>query len=260
MSKRKRICAALLLTILLVTALSVNAEAAILGVYYRPALTFISENAPSDLILRMDLQRGGETVPVFLYREDRLWESRFRLYRQTSSEIRTWYGNRVDFKDAVLVAVTEGREYKIPLTEENLQRLNSNDFFMLDAKAFTINYGLPLWRTVLMFLLRLVITMAVSLIILFFFEYRWKKSWIAAIITNLVVQSGLSIYLANRINFNPKIIIIDFMVLVVVTLLQIPVYWHFLDEDSTQRGVSYGFWANVATGLLNLIFVLQFPL
>ena len=89
MSKRKRICAALLLTILLVTALSVNAEAAILGVYYRPALTFISENAPSDLILRMDLQRGGETVPVFLYREDRLWESRFRLYRQTSSEIST---------------------------------------------------------------------------------------------------------------------------------------------------------------------------
>jgi hypothetical protein len=79
-------------------------------------------------------------------------------------------------------------------------------------------------------------------------------------VTNLVCQAGLSFFIANWINYNPKIIIPFFMGIVVVLVLQIPIFWWLLDEDRSQRSVSFTFWSNVATGALNLLFVLHFPL
>ena len=83
MTSAKKLCIVLLLLLLLLPIVSVSASSASLGVYYRPAITVLVENAPEGLILRMDIPRNGETVPVYLYREDRLWESYFRLFRQT---------------------------------------------------------------------------------------------------------------------------------------------------------------------------------
>ena len=260
MTKSKRICAAFLLVVLLMLTLPVSTEAASRGVYYRPALTFITENAPADLLLRIDFDRDGEIISHYLYREDRLWESYFRFYRQTSPVSRVWYGNRVDFENAVLVAETDGKETRIPITEETLKKLTMNDIFMLDTKDFSMRYGLPLWRTILLFCLRVVLALAVALLVLYFFQYRWKKSWITAIITHLICQSGISLFVSNWVNYNPKMIAVHFLVLLGVLILQIPVFWHFLDEDQPSRSVSYAFWANVATGVLNIFIIIVFPL
>lgn len=260
MSKSKRSFVAFILVILLLTTLAVGAEAATLGVYYRPALTFIVENAPKDLLVHVDVERNGEVIPVYLYRETRLWESYFRLYRQTAHEIAVWYGNRADFRNAVLVAETGDSETRIPLSAEVVDQLTMNDFFMLDLKNGAVSFGIPVGRTVLLFLLRLVLTVGAALLVLFLFHYRWLKSWLAALIANLVCQVGMSLFLMNLINYNPKLIILQFTLIVVILILQIPVYWWLLDEDTTQRSVSYAFWSNVATGALNLLFILEFPL
>lgn len=260
MAKWKRYCAAFLLVFLFMLAMPVTAEANSRGVFYRPALTFVSENAPSDLILRMDIQRGEENIQVFLFREDRLWESYFRLYRQTAQSGFIWYGNRVDFENAVLVAETGGRETRIPLPEDALMKLTMNDFFMLDASDFSLTFGLPLWRTILLFFLRLVITLAASLLILYFFQYRWKKSWIVVIIITVICQGALSLFLSNWINYNPKMLAVVFLIMMGILLVQIPIYWWLLDEDETKKSVSFAVCANVATSLLNLMFLIQFPL
>ena len=68
MTDRKRQGLAFLLALMLMLAIPVSAAADGRGVYYRPALTFVTSHAPDDMILRMDLRRDGETVPVFLYR------------------------------------------------------------------------------------------------------------------------------------------------------------------------------------------------
>lgn len=249
-----------LLVLLLMLAIPVSAAADGRGVYYRPALTFVAKNAPYDLTLRMDLDRGGEIVPVYLYREDRLWESYFRLYRQTAQDVHTWYGNRADFKDAVLVAMAGGRETRIPLPEETLIELTMNDFFMLDTSDFSLRYGLPTGRAVLLFFLRLAITLSASLLVLFFFRYYWKRSWMAVILTNLICQGALSLFVANWINFNPKMIAVHFMAMLGVLILQIPIFWWLLDENGAQTSVGYTVVSNLATGVLNSFIIIHFPL
>ena len=260
MTKRKRSLVAVLLVLLLTLTLSVSVEAASRGVYYRPAVTFVVENAPSDMILRIDFERNGEIVPVYLYMETRLWESYYRLYRQTAPSDFIWYGNRADFRNAVLVAITGGREIQIPLPEDSLEKLTMNDFYMLDAKDFTLRYGLPLWRTILLFSLRLVITLAAALLILYFFQYRWKKSWMTALVTNLLCQGALSLFVSNWINYNPKMIAVHFLLMLIILIFQIPIYWWLLDEDESKKSVIYALWSNVATAVLNLAFLIQCPL
>lgn len=260
MTKSKRSCVACILAVLLIVTLSVSVEAATLGVYYRPALTFLVENAPDDLVLHMDIERDCEIIPVYLYRETRLWESYFRLYRQTSPQVHPWYGNRADFENAVLVAETGGSETRFPIHEEMLWDLKMNSFLMLDLSDSSMNLGLPLWRTVLLFFLRLAITILAALLVLFFFRYRWKKSWISVLLINLICQSMLSLFLSNLINYNPKVIIILSMMIVTVLVIQIPLFWWLLDEKHSQKSVSYTFWSNVVTGILNFLFILQFPL
>ena len=260
MTDRRRRGLTFLQALMLMLAIPVSAAADGRGVYYRPALTFVTSHAPDDMILRMDLRRDGETVPVFLHREDRLWESYFRLYRQTEQEVKIWYGNRVDFQDAVLVAMTGGMEIPIPLSEEDLMKLTMNDYFMLDASDFSLSYGLSTGRAVLLFCLRLAITLAAALAVLYLKRYRWRKSWITVIIVDLISLSALSLFVSNWINFNPKMIAVHFAVMLGVLIVQIPLFWWLLDENGSLESVSYACWSNVATTVINAYMVIHFPL
>ena len=251
---------ALLLAVLLILVMPIQAEASSRGVYYRPSLTFLVERAPEDLMLHMELQHRGETVSVYLFREDRLWESYFRFYHQTAAEIPTWYGSRAEFKDAVLVAETGGREIRIPLPEEDQIKLTMNDFFLLDLADSSLRFGLPAGRAVLLFFLRLALTLGASLLVLFLCDYRWRRSWVVALIANLFCQGGLSLFVSNWVNYNPKMIAVHFMVLLAVLILQIPVFWWLLDENGSEKSVRYAFWSNLATGALNSAFLIYFPL
>jgi hypothetical protein len=244
---------------MLLLAVPVCAYADGRGVYYRPALTFVTSNAPDDMIVRMDLKRDGETVPVYLYREDRLWESYFRFYRQMEHGF-IWYGNRVDFQDAVVVVMTGGMEFPIPLAEEDLLKLTMNDYFMLDLSDSSLHFGLSTGRAVLLFCMRLAITLGASLIVLYLMHYRWKKSWITVILINLVFQGALSFMLVNLVNFNPRMIGVQFGALLITLILQIPLFWWLLDENGSSDSVRYAFWSNLATGLINSYMLIHFPL
>ena len=118
MTNLKKRCLAYALALLLILAVPVSAQAASRGVYYRPSLTFVTRKAPEDMMMYMELTHQGERYNVFLYREDRLWESYFRFYHQTATEIPNWYGSRAEFRDAVLVVETGGVETRVPLPEE----------------------------------------------------------------------------------------------------------------------------------------------
>ena len=259
MTKWRRRRVSLFLMVLILLTVPVSAEASGRGVFYRPALTFVTRNAPDDLLLHVDLEREGETVPVYLYREDRLWESYFRLYRQTTQGI-IWYGNRVDFKGAVLVAETGGIETRIPLPEETLQKLTNSDFFMLDTAEYTLRFGLPIGREIPLFLLRLAITVSAAMLVFLFYDFRWLKSYLAALIVNLLCQAGISLFVANWINYNPKLLAVHFVVLVGVLTVQIPVFWALLDENESDKRIGYTVLSNVVTGVLNIVFLIYFPL
>lgn len=260
MTNQTRRRAAFLIVFLLMLTIPVHAEAYSRGVYYRPAVTFVASNAPSDLMLRIDFERNGEVITEYLYKETRFWESWYRFYRQTAQGIHIWYGNRADFKNAMLVAETGGREIQIPLPEDIRVQLTMNDFFMLDATDYSIHFGLSRGRAILLFFLRLVITLSISLAVLYFFRYRRLRSWRVVLITNLICQGGLSLMLVNQINFHPGLIAVQFLAMVGVFVIQIPLFCWLLDENGSDYSVTYSLWSNLATGVVNSFLLTSFPL
>ncbi len=260
MTELKKRWLAFALALLLVLAVPVSAEAASRGVYYRPSLTFVTRNAPEDMMMYMELTHRGESYAVFLYREDRLWESYFRFYHQTATDIPVWYGSRAEFRDAVLVVETGGVETRVPLPEEDQKKLTMDDFFMLDLSDMSLQFGLPTARGVLLFLARIVITVTAAMLILLLFRYRWLKSWMTVLIVNLVCQSALSLMLMNKINFNPNLIGVQFLAMIGVLIVQIPLFWLTMNENGSEASVRYAFWSNLATAALNHIFLLNCPL
>jgi hypothetical protein len=158
------------------------------------------------------------------------------------------------------VAETGGREIRIPLPEDAQKQLTMNDFFMLDLSDGSLHFGLPMSRAVLLFFLRLVLTLTAALLVLRFFQYRWRRSWAVAGIAHLISQGALSLFVANWVNYNPKMIAVHFMVMLAVLIVQIPVFWFLLDENGSETGVRYAFWSNLATSVLNSVFLIHFPL
>lgn len=260
MTDLKKRCLAYALALLLILAVPVSAQAASRGVYYRPSLTFVTRKAPEDMMMYMELTHQGERYNVFLFREDRLWESYFRFYHQTATEIPTWYGSRAEFRDAVLVVETGGVETRIPLPEEDQKKLTMNDFFMLDLSDMSMRFGLPVLRGVLLLLSRVAITLGAAMLILYLFHYRWMKSWLTVIIANLICQGALSWMLMNQINFNPNLVGVQFLAMLGVLVVQIPLFWLTMDENGGETSVRYAFFSNLATAALNHIFLLNCPL
>ena len=103
-------------------------------------------------------------------------------------------------------------------------------------------------------------TLTAALLVLRFFQYRWRRSWAVAGIAHLISQGALSLFVANWVNYNPKMIAVHFMVMLAVLIVQIPVFWWLLDENGSETGVRYAFWSNLATGVLNSVFLIHFPL
>lgn len=259
MTRWTRCCLAFFLVFFLVPTLPVEAQAATRGVYYRPAVTFVVENAPEDMIIRIDLDYAGQTVPVYLHREDRLWESYFRLYRQTEPSI-AWRGVNADFKNATVVVITGEKNYKIRLSDKAVAHMSMNDIFMLDTSDYSIRYDLPLLRSVLTFSVRLIIVTVGALLVLFLFKYRYLKSWLTVLITTLVCQGAWNLFLTNRINHNIKLIYVLFVVILFILVAQLMVYLFTLNEQDRDTAARYTAWSNVVTGALNVALFHCFPL
>ena len=99
-----------------------------------------------------------------------------------------------------------------------------------------------------------------AMLILLLFRYRWLKSWMTVLIVNLVCQSALSLMLMNKINFNPNLIGVQFLAMIGVLIVQIPLFWLTMNENGSEASVRYAFWSNLATAALNHIFLLNCPL
>ena len=260
MTKNNRILALVLAALVLLPAMSFLAKADSIGIFYRPAITFIVENAPEDLWLRLDFEHNGEPMQEYLYLETRLWESYFRLYRQITQNQVNWVGNRADFQNPTLVLLQNGQETRIPFPEDCLNQLSVDDIFVLDLKNNTLSYGLPFWRAALLFLLRLAISMATVLLILRLFKFRRKSSWIPVIVTSLIIQGALSLWLSNLVNYNPKNVHAMILASVFILVIQMAVYCFSLREHVSDRRAGYALTSSIATGAINILYLIKFPL
>ncbi len=142
-----------------------------------PAIFIIVTNAPKDLVLKVD--------SLDLTRKDKIFESYFGFFLH-EHKIPT---------ETNLQITTRNSTHQIPLPP--LKSYFST--FTLDLRNNTLTPGAPPFRAYEFAAVTVVLTLLIEGIIFYLFGYRKKSSWIVFLVTNLITQGFLYIWLNNTV-------------------------------------------------------------
>ena len=230
------------------------------GSYHAPAVTIITENAPRDLEITMNIHRhNGTVVPTQLEKKTRVWEQQFRLYRAGVFGIDQWYGNAYDLKDAELVLVSGGKETVIPLSQELTDRMNYNDILTLDYRAGTVSLGAAVWRGPLMLAMRLIVVTALEVVIFRLFRYREKRSLLIVAAVTLATFGLLSIYTYNWLNSDPRRLILYILFSIILLTVQTLVFVSSVEENHRDKTLTTTIWASLTALVVNYAMLVLLP-
>ena len=260
MTAKRRWLTALLI-VLLLFPLSGQALAAAPGAFYHPpALTILVMNAPKDLTLTVTMEKNGEAVEAVTEPERRLWETRFRLYREAVWRIGSWYGNRYDFAGAVLTADSGEDSFTVAISSEQLKAGEPDDVLTLDLKARTLTVGAPAWRGPLLFFLRLALGILAEAAVMWLYGFRSRRSWAVLLLVTLLSKGLLSWLVRDWLNVIPVIYAIYFAVVLVVSLAEIIAYIVFIEEDTRDRTTGFAARAAILSGAVCFLGVSFLPI
>lgn len=143
-----------------------------------PSFTVFSENSPEDMEIYVCYEDGTEENALGIYgKEHRAWESVY------------WINTYIDYKPV--------RDYHIVSSEKDFYISvpeNYSSVINLDFENETFTDGMPLHRSVILVILRVLITLLTECAVYFFIvRYRQRRSYIAIIIINLVTQGAVNI-------------------------------------------------------------------
>lgn len=243
--KTKRFFIALYAVLLLLTVFPVRAEAMGRGTYHPPALTIVAFGAPADLELQVEMEYDGERFPVTMQRENRLWESQFRLFREGSFRKTAWFGSDKDFAGAVLLLHSGGEERRIPIPQELLTPGSREEYMTLSVGGGKLSAGLPGWRKPALFCLRLLLLFAVKGLLFFLMDYRHRDSWLKLLAVELPVQGLLNGIISGWINVDLENAMPLFvLVLLLAFLAELVALMLLINESSRNKTMSYAATAN----------------
>jgi hypothetical protein len=140
-----------------------------------PEILIIVPNAPGDLEIRL--------MPENLeaHRDDKGLESHFTIYSQ-----------KIRNTEHTIIVATGVTQFEIFLDTP----LDSyGNVFTLDLEKRTLIPGETLSRSVTNISLRVLLTLTIEGVIFFLFGYRRRWSWIVFLVTNIITQAGLNIWL-----------------------------------------------------------------
>jgi len=143
-----------------------------------PSILIIVPNASDNL--EVSIESGGNVYKS--QKIDKLIESYYVFY---SSEIKK-------SNDYVIVVSSEDERFEINL-DKSLKKYNN--IFTLDLNNETLTEGKLLPRSILLVVMRVVLTLLIEAIIFWMFGFRKKESWIAFLAINLVTQGALNIWI-----------------------------------------------------------------
>jgi len=139
-----------------------------------PTIAVIVSHAPKDFELRIGSQKAE--------RIDRIFESYFTFHLEFS-------GTNYD----ILTVTKDGDTFEIVLPQTE----KYNNLFILDLESRTLTQGTSWLRPYEFAAITIILTLLIEGVILFLFGYRNRNSWIVFLITNLVTQGFLYVWL-NR--------------------------------------------------------------
>ncbi|MBO4914273.1 MAG: hypothetical protein J5449_03620 [Oscillospiraceae bacterium] len=247
-SAKKRRLSVFLLFAISVT-LTVSASAALVTTYHAPAITVVAPFAPSDLNLTVTIFKNTQTdhrvIPVEMETEHKGWEMQYFLRREGVYSIRNWYGNAYDFKDATLTIERGGESRTLPIPAEFMSERKTGDCIQLNWRTGKMSSISPL-RTPLLLLMWSTIAIAVEAIVLWFYGYRNKRSWLALIVVNLLTQSAHHM-IVSRIDVDIDCMRVYGISLPLLFLVEMIAFLFAIEEHDHDRAVSFAVTANTAS-------------
>ncbi|MBQ4425339.1 MAG: hypothetical protein II882_06355 [Lachnospiraceae bacterium] len=177
--------------------------------YHPPAITVIMPHYGDETEVRVTMYHSsGESFTMKLEKERRVWEDCFRLFRYAVYEKDNWYGNTVDFKDAVLLIQEGEKTYTFPIPYQELKANDFDDYLVIDLKEETLRVGIPLGRTLALFFMHLAVYLVVEAIVFFLFKIRSKRSWLLFLAYTAVTKGIMCFVIRGWLNVNPRVNII----------------------------------------------------
>ena len=255
---KKKLLLALLLAVTLFSVLPAGAWA--VGPYQPPTLTVVVLGAPKGTEMSVTLRRDEEQFHSPLECERRLWENCYRLYRAGVWQIKDWYGNAYDFRDAELVLKNSEGEKRVPIPEGLLQPRGFNEVLTLHYRTGELCYGLPAWRAPLLIGIRLAAVLLIEGLFFYLKGFRDRKSWLLFTLINVLIHGGLNIYCSGWINVNPDMYAVFFIVVFISFLVEIAGFLLLVDEYGSDRLIGFLVPANLCSYAATLLMMNVLPL
>jgi hypothetical protein len=191
-----------------------------------PTIFIIVPHAPKDLVLSIGSVEGK--------RKDKALESYYGFYFGIDKPI-----------DENLQITSGGSTYQI-----QLPKLNSyGSEFTLDLGNKKLTPGTPSFRAYEFASITVLLTLVIEGVIFFLFGYRKKSSWIIFLVTNLITQGLLYIWLNHIIypSFQSYLTLYLLFGELLVFVTEITVFLLFVTEHRRLRAFSYVMLANLAS-------------
>lgn len=193
-----------------------------------PSVSIVVSGAPKDL----ELNIGS----VAAHRIDRIFESYFTFYLESTDA------------EYTLTVTQGGNTFAIALP--HLQKYNN--LFRLDLESRELTPGTSSWRPYEFASITLALTLLIEGIIFFLFGYRKWRSWIIFVVTNIITQGFLYVWLNN--GFYPLVNNYSFPVYfnlilgeIVVVIVETAILLAFINERRRLITFSYVILANLVS-------------
>ncbi len=151
-------------------------------------VTIMVNGAPREMTVTLEFPEDAEQEPIVMEREDRVWETYFRVYFR--GHLIKW---RWGLPDSTQVAVKNGPESFVTSFPEG-SRTGENAIFLLDVGSRSMEEGDPPFRTVFLIAMRIGITLLLQVLIFYLLGYRDRRSWLIFLLTVSVTQAVLQAF------------------------------------------------------------------
>lgn len=143
-------------------------------------------------------------------------------------------------------------------SSELIWDLSDSNIDTTGSHVGTIKEVFPVGYMSIELILRIVGTIGIEILVLYFFFYRDKHSYLLAIKVNIVTQVILTFFMFMMRYFWMPFFGEIFILIVgeiIIIILEMGIYAKFLKEHSKKRAVGYAFVANVASLITGLLII-----
>ena len=221
-------------------------------VYHHPALTIVVLHASGDADMQISMVPLREAPYTTLpQKETRLWETYFRLFRHRVEGQKSWFGNRIDFKDAVIQISDRGKNYSFPVPYEQMkEESRQNDFMIIDLEKESITVGKPFSRTAAFFLFHLFLYIVTGSLLLYYYGVRELRSWSIYLIYTILTKIIVCYLTISWLDVDPKLYIVYAAGALLYVVLDIAFYLLKMDWEDKDTVSKFSALSNVLSALL----------